>query len=226
MHLKLTATATAGLLLAIGIGSANSPAMAADDGQGSLFDSVFGVIGLGSAKSAPEIDYRDRAPLVLPPKMTLRQPLPAGAQRPASWPVDPDIVRRRKESEDDKIVTNPNSDRFRGRPSTKEELMAGRAATAPIQEPVPTTCLGSRRRDCMWVRPDVLQSQGIKTVEAPVLAVGSEPERKYLVQPPAGYRKVTKDVKITQSAPIEKDDASNPLSFFKKINPWDKDEDY
>ena len=214
------------LILAAGLGFAAAPALAADDGEGSLFDSVFSIVGLGSAKSAPEIDDRDRAPLVLPPKMMLRQPLPAGAQRPASWPIDPDLVRRRKEAEDDKIITTLDSNRFRGQPLSKQDLLAGRGATAPVQEPVPIQCLGSRSRDCQWVRPDVLRSQGIKTVEAPVLALGSEPQRKYLVQPPAGYRKVTKDVKITQSAPVEKEDASNPLSFFKKINPWDKDEDY
>jgi hypothetical protein len=201
-----------------------APARAADDGQGNLFDSVLGIVGMGDKKADPEIDYRDRAPLVLPPKMALRQPLPAGAQRPATWPVDPDVVRRAKEAQDGKILAPLENDRLRGKPLTKQELLAGRGATPASSEPVPTSCLGSRSRDCMWVRPDVLRAQGVKKEEASVIAVGSEPERKYLVDPPAGYRKVTKEVKITQSAPIQKEDTS-PLSFFKKINPWDKEED-
>ena len=200
------------------------PALALDDGQAGMVDSLMGAIGLGD-KGAPEIDYRDRAPLVLPPKMVLRQPLPAGAKRSAAWPVDPDVVRRAKEAEDGKIVTSLTSDRFRSRLSTKEELLAGRAAAAPADPAaLPTNCSASRGRECIWVRPDVLRSQGILKEDKTAFAVGTEPDRKYLVEPPKGYRKVTKEVKVTQSAPIQKEDTS-PLSFFKKINPWDKEEE-
>ena len=212
------------LVAALGAGLMSAaPALALDDGQEGLFDSILGAVGVGGKKSA-DIEYRDRAPLVLPPKMALRQPLPAGAQRPASWPVDPDVVRRAREAEEGKAVLAPNSDRFRGRPLTKEELLAGRGV-APTGGPEgPTNCAGTRGRDCIWVRPDVLRAQGIKKEEQAGFVVGEEPERKYLVEPPKGYRKVTKQVKVTQSAPIQKEDTS-PLSFFKKINPWDKEED-
>ena len=203
---------------------AAAPAFAADDGQEGLFDSIFGILGVGD-KKAPEIEYRDRAPLVLPPKMALRQPLPAGAPRPASWPVDPDVARRARDAADGKAILAPNSDRFRGRPLSKEELLAGRAAGAPVDPTEgPTNCSQSRGRDCIWVRPDVLRSQGVKKEEQAGFVVGQEPDRKYLVEPPKGYRKVTKQVKVTQSAPVQKEDNS-PLSFFKKINPWDKEED-
>jgi hypothetical protein len=205
-------------------GLAAGSARAGDDGQGGLIDSLSSLVGLGS-KSAPEIDYRDRAPLVLPPKISLRQPVQAGAKRPTAWPVDPDVQRRLKEAEDDKVVTTLDGDHFRGRPISKQELLSGRAATKPETGPLSAECIGKKSRECEWVNPQVLQSQGIKMEAAPVLAAGQEPERKYLVQPPSGYRKVTKNVRITQSAPIEKEDTS-PLSFFKKINPWDKDEDY
>lgn len=224
MQLRTSKISLAVLLVAAGAGLLTAaPALALDDGQEGLFDSIMGAVGVGS-KSTPDIEYKDRAPLVLPPKMALRQPLPAGARRAATWPVDPDVVRRAREAEEGKTITSLTSDRFRGRPSTKEELLAGRGAAPADAGPVPATCAGSRSRDCMWVRPDILRSQGILKEEKAVVAVGTEPPRKYLVEPPAGYRKVTKEVKVTQSAPIQKEDTS-PLSFFKKINPWDKEED-
>ena len=216
-------TALNALVAAAAISLTAAPARALDDGQAGLFDSLMGAVGLGENK-APEIDYKDRAPLVLPPRMVLRQPLPAGAQRPASWPADPDVARRAREADEGKIVTSLTSDRFRSRPLSKEELLAGRGAAPAEAGPVAATCAGSRNRDCNWIRPDILRSQGILKEEKTAVAVGTEPERKYLVQPPKGYRKVTREVKVTQSAPIQKEDSS-PLSFFKKINPWDKEED-
>ena len=225
MQLRTSKISLAVLLVAAGAGLLTAaPALALDDGQEGLFDSIMGAVGVGS-KSTPDIEYKDRAPLVLPPKMALRQPLPAGAQRPASWPVDPDVVRRAREAEEGKTITSLTSDRFRSRPSTKEELLAGRAAAAPADPSAPpTNCSASRGRECIWVRPDVLRSQGILKEDKTAFAVGTEPDRKYLVEPPKGYRKVTKEVKVTQSAPIQKEDTS-PLSFFKKINPWDKEEE-
>ena len=216
-------TAVTAVVAAAAMSLMAAPARALDDGQAGLFDSLMGAVGMGETK-APEIDYKDRAPLVLPPKMALRQPLPAGAQRPASWPADPDVARRAREAEEGKTITSLTSDRLRGRPLTKEELLAGRGAAPAEAVPVSNTCAGSRSRDCNWIRPDILRSQGILKEEKTAVAVGSEPDRKYLVEPPKGYRKVTREVKVTQSAPIQKEDSS-PLSFFKKINPWDKEED-
>ena len=92
-------------LFGLGLLSA-APALAADDGQEGLFDSILGIVGVGD-KKAPEIDYRDRAPLVLPPKMALRQPLPSGAQRPAAWPNDPDVARRAREAAPQPVLRKP-----------------------------------------------------------------------------------------------------------------------
>ena len=211
------------LVAALGAGLMSaSPSLALDDGQGGLLDSILGAVGV-SDKKAADIEYRDRAPLVLPPKMALRRPLPAGAQRPVSWPNDPDVARRAREAQESKSILAPVSDRFRGRPVSKEELLAGRGA-APAGPEGAENCVGKRGRECNWVRPDILRAQGIKKEEQAGFVVGEEPDRKYLTEPPKGYRKVTKQVKVTQSAPIQKEDNS-PLSFFKKINPWDKEED-
>ena len=231
MRASYLATCFALVSLGLGLGMSlglPTAVQAKDDGQEGLLDSLLGAAGLGD-KREPEIDYRDQPPLVLPPKMLLRQPL-AARQRTAAWPQDPDVVRRAKESAEDGMPVKDNSQRATGRPLTKQELLAGRAnangaPTTPNTGPGSSSCVGSRSRDCHWVRPDILQSQGVLTNQGTTaVAVGTEPDRRYLTEPPVGYRKMTKEVKVRQSAPIEKEDSS-PLSFFKKRNPWDKEED-
>ncbi len=58
-----------------------SSAFAADDGYADVFSSVLTAVGLLSPDKTPDIDYRERAPLVLPPKMAL-----AEARRSGRWP--------------------------------------------------------------------------------------------------------------------------------------------
>ena len=222
MRANITGISIAALAVSFCMG-VTSPAFANDDGQEGLLDSLLGAAGLGS-KVDPEIDYRDHPPLVLPPKMALRQPVPAAAQRSAAWPKDPDVARRAREAAAAGLPAKQLSTRELARPSTKEELLAGRASPAAVTEPVPTTCAGSRRRDCNWIPPDVLRSQGVLKTQAAAVTVGTEPDRRYLTEPPVGYRKVTKAVAVRLGAPPVKEDNS-PLSFFKKVNPWDKEED-
>jgi len=44
----------------------------------------------------PQIEYRERSPLVIPPSRNLPQPEQAGAGRTAAWPVDPDVKRKQE----------------------------------------------------------------------------------------------------------------------------------
>ena len=58
--------------------------------------SFLGTIGI-IPKEKPPINYSERAPLVLPPKMELRAPAaPRSAENQANWPKDPDVVAARK----------------------------------------------------------------------------------------------------------------------------------
>lgn len=59
---------------------------------------LLGNIGI-IPKDPPKIEYRERAPLVLPPKMELRPPVDPGAveARAPNWPKDPDVMAARKE---------------------------------------------------------------------------------------------------------------------------------
>ena len=83
-------TLTAIIAVSAALGAA--PARASDDA--SVGGALLGLFGVDSNSSGEKIDYRERPKIVIPPN---RQALPeprAGADRPASWPVDQEGAHR------------------------------------------------------------------------------------------------------------------------------------
>lgn len=72
----------------------------ADDGKAAdqkFFDGVLRSIGLQGGDDGPGIEYRERAPLVIPPTKTLPPPESTdAASKDPAWPKDPDIIRRKE----------------------------------------------------------------------------------------------------------------------------------
>ena len=86
-----TLTAIIAASAALGVLGA-APARASDDS--SVGGALLGLFGVDSNSSGEKIDYRERPKIVIPPN---RQVLPeprAGADRPASWPVDQEGAHR------------------------------------------------------------------------------------------------------------------------------------
>jgi hypothetical protein len=100
MRLLVNWTAAAVCGLALGSLAVAGPARAGDDDGKSFDQKIFGSIlsGLGLRNGEePQIEYRERAPLVIPPTTTL--PPPEGsddAVNNPAWPKDPDIRRKRE----------------------------------------------------------------------------------------------------------------------------------
>lgn len=220
----MTARLISGLALALAISAAGlaTPAAALDDdGKGSVMDAVKGLMsigfGLGNDEPPPQIDYRERPQLVVPPKSALTQPRERGS-KPAAWPQDPDILRQRAAAE---RARAPRGEPLGSRTeSTKQELMAGRVATNPPRVGPGPGCRGD---GCAWIHPDVLRSTGIKK-EEPAVVVGQEPSRAWLTEPPRGYRRATQQAGVGPGGRPQVDsDNSHPLSFLLK--PFRKDED-
>ena len=205
----------AGLL---GLCLAASPgARAADDGYANVFSSVLGSVGLIKGDASPDIQYRERPPLVLPKDAALPKPAVGGVKHSAAWPQDPDVLKKRKEdAEAHAPHTLDPSLADHGGAMSRDEQMKGRvAATEGDNEPVRPNNCGNDGQHCMLLSPAELnrQSDAYRAAnpdKEEKLVAGQEPTRDYLTQPPKGYMKPVKSVKATAEAPEEKMDESNP----------------
>src|SRR3954463_11836232 len=142
-RLTVPALRVAAIALGVGLLITAGAARAEDDEdddktfEEKIIEGLMAGIG-GTNMENRGIDYRERSPLVVPPKLDLRPPEGAKAEIKApNWPKDPDEARRKAaiaaRKKDNK---DPN---YASRLLTKDELNAGRtAATArtnndPIQ---------------------------------------------------------------------------------------------
>lgn len=215
-----------------GVGGATS-AFAYDDGYQNVFSSVLTAVGVMPAERTPDIDYRERPPLVVPPKTAIAapktalvKPQAAGAGRTAAWPQDPDVIRRRKEADEIGLPMISMFDKREAdqRPESKEEMLKHRAALNGPDDPSASYCREGEHGDghCR-VGPAELKAQGERykaqnpSSTTDVVTAGIEPERKYLTEPPPGYRKATKTVKATAEAPQPARDQSSPLSSYINV---------
>lgn len=194
-HLKFsqkTCMATAGAALLIGAFYA-VPAKAFEDTN--TFNSVLGFFGMQADKDKDSIDYRARAPLVVPPKMDLPPPQAADAGHPQDWPTDPDVIARRKAQADSRRPAPQITPNTRAEIS-KEELMKGHSDTAVTVDDKDDSCgaMGGATSCGGSAWDYVTQKLGVSKKEETVVLTGKEPDRKFLTEPPPGYRAPTAKV--------------------------------
>jgi hypothetical protein len=170
---------TGGLLLAASSASAQ---------EGALFKNLFE--GTFGGKGDNDIEYRQRPPLVVPPASTLPRPQDEPASRSAAWPNDPDVAGRRAAKRNAQLpATEREKYKENQRPLlSQEEIRRGRL---PGQAVGNQEFISSRTYD-ENIGPIVIGRQMAAKRDADSLAklqYGTEPERKFLYEPPAGYRK-------------------------------------
>jgi hypothetical protein len=182
--------ASLALTVSLGFGlAAATPALADDDGAGSIFGTMLTTVtGIGKPKDVElPIEYRERSPLVVPPKRDLPPPVPGAAQRNAAWPNDPDVDAVRKAQALARApapLPGNGADKL-----SKEELMRGRIAASQSATPAPLQC-EDLSRGCgsdpkaLWDSLKIKKADGSADV---ALVPGVEPPREYLTQPPRGY---------------------------------------
>lgn len=189
MCARLAALACGAFLLA------GAPAQAQ---SGGMLDSMLGLLGLKSDEQ-PDIEYRERAPLVVPPQMKLRAPEAPPASRTAAWPNDPDVARRAAEEKYRKTPVGERADRkyLDGELRRPSDIPGGRTygKTTP-KEPAPFVVEGSLA-ESGWVSPDKLRELAPKTKQPNVLVAGQEPPRRYLTDPPPGLRVPSSNAPLT-----------------------------
>jgi len=147
-----------------------------------------GNMGLLAIPSDDPVDYRERAPLVVPPSNEL--PVPYRPQDVSAavpdWPADPEITAQLKQKQLDKRPIDERRGAFySGRLLTAEELRRGTVAiarpTTPAETIEPEKTAGRERQSVTgslfsWFKGD----------DKPVQFAG-EPPRTTLTEPPPGY---------------------------------------
>lgn len=168
--------------------------------EGVAMKSLLANMGIVAPERDP-IRYRERAPLVLPPKLELRDPTSPDRMviNDPRWPKDADVeVKRRRAEEERKPVTYSEIRRMSDRNPrlTNEELRTGRSG-GPDAQRDPRLNRGDNARDVLLLSPDELRG---KAKADDVATLGVEPERRSLTEPPPGMRKPANSGRITTSS--------------------------
>lgn len=176
----------AAVLVAGAVGT--SPASAQEDNFTEQLLTTLGLV----APPAPDINYRERAPLVVPPSGDVLPP-PRSAdsitQNPA-WPKDDDMERAKAEAKAARAVPANFNDKESTRALTPAEVARGVNPNAPAGRGRAEAENNSLRQD--WLKPGTgglgFLGWGSSKKEEKPLAFEGEPEREALVQPPPGYQ--------------------------------------
>jgi hypothetical protein len=176
--------AAAGALVAavLILGAGTFRAVAEDDDNNDnrsfdkkMMDDVMVRLGL---KPGPDIDYHERSPLVLPPKIDLPPPQPNAAAAAPNWPVDPDIKRRHEEANRRRDFDEES------KPLRPAELNVGQRVNS--QTPgANQEQMDGKNRDTGFTGSVWNALTGKKEEAKPFT---SEPPRSALTEPPVGYQ--------------------------------------
>jgi hypothetical protein len=136
-----------------------------------------------------QIEYRERSPLVIPPSRNLPPPEQAGTGRDASWPVDPDVKRKKEAAAKRKERKGYDPD-YEGRNLTPSELNPAGVNRSAGRPGTPDS-IGSEGRS---LQPSELgyfgglfSSFGGGSKDD-VATFDREPPRNSLTAPPSGYQ--------------------------------------
>ncbi|QQO15834.1 hypothetical protein JJB99_06650 [Bradyrhizobium diazoefficiens] len=188
--LKLSAVA-----LGIGLVMSAGAARAGDDEdddmtfEEKLIDNLMSGIGAKSMEK-PGIEYRERSPLVVPPKLDLPPPAETQAKNAPNWPKDPDEKRRKEAIAARKKAVKATENWQAGRTLSPAEMEVGRTA-APERtsnDPIQPGTNGNPS-----LSPAQLGFTGglwgmLKGGTPEEKQFTSEPPRQSLVEPPPGYQ--------------------------------------
>jgi hypothetical protein len=209
------AIAFSAAVLAASAGSANA--------QGLLDVGRF-LLGLPAEEKDP-IDYRERAPIVVPPNQQALRP-PADArpadQRRANWPQDPDVVARRQAAEEARrprmVDSVTGRDFAPTRRLTPEEIRAGRVAGAEIPQGAEIS-----KPPLDFNRPDVLggvraiRQMDERDARTQQTDLREEPRREFLTDPPTGLRRPSDSApfRATREGKVGAQETPHPMDIFR-----------
>ncbi len=198
-------------LAVVGVGLGASPARAqAPQEDTNPLNSVLGFFGMQFDKDRESIDYRARAPLVVPPRLDL--PKPKQVAHNADWPDDPDIAERRRHAAAAQRPAPQITPNTRVEMS-QQELEGGPRADLPKDGPPDDCQPGAGTPICLYTPWKILQS--MVNGKPDTVDAGVEPKRGYLTEPPPGYRKPTATASATIEPPKEAPDAADTQAYIR-----------
>lgn len=188
---RLSGAALAGLF-ALGLVLAHGgPAFAADEDEEDSFETkvMKSILGIGDQD---KIEYRERAPLVVPPTSALPQPEKSAVVNDPAWPKDAEVQERkaRKAAAKQRRKTADEEDR----PLTPAELDAGRRAGAGrVTEARPGDQASESGRPLLPSQlgrgnKSLLGALFDKREKEETAVFSGEPPRTSLTAPPPGYQ--------------------------------------
>jgi hypothetical protein len=190
----LRALKFAAIALGVGLVMSAGAARAGDDEEDDMtfeekiIDNLMSGLGAKSMQK-PGIDYRERSPLVVPPKLDLPPPAEAEAKAAPNWPKDPD-EKRRKEAAADRKKQRKLTPQESARALSPSELNA-------VKTPAATREVGDSIQPGVTSNPSMSPSQlgysgslfgMFKGNSGEEKKFTSEPPRGSLVDPPPGYQ--------------------------------------
>jgi len=170
--------------------------------------------GLGFRNgSEPQIEYRERSPLVIPPNRNLPPPEQAGAGRTAAWPVDPDVKRKQEAAAKRKDRKGYDPD-YEGRNLTPSELNPAGVNRSAGRPGTPS----SMGDDGKPMQPSELgyfgglfSNFGSFGSKEEYATFDREPPRNTLTAPPSGY----------QTPSVAQPYGINPKDKKQTVTPYD-----
>jgi len=147
--------------------------------------------GLGAKSAASKgIDYRERSPLVVPPKLDLPPPATAAQVNAPNWPKDPDERRRKEAIAQRKKAVKATENWQAAQPLTPAEMRAGQTA-APERTNSDPIQPGTNANPSL--SPAQLGFTGglwnmMTNNKGESKQFTTEPPRQSLTEPPPGYQ--------------------------------------
>jgi hypothetical protein len=181
-----------GLVMTVGVARAQED----DDDDKTFEEKIIGnlMAGIGATNMENKgIDYRERSPLVVPPKIDLPPPASTSAEvNVPNWPKDPDDARRKKAIAARKKEKTKDINQT-GRPLSPSELNVARTAPGTSGGTLDSESASPGAGSAAPLSPSQLGFTGGfmsmfhgNTAEAAPFK--EEPARNSLTQPPPGYQ--------------------------------------
>lgn len=179
-------------VVGIGLATLASTVRAADDDDDETFEEkvIRNIMtGLGGTNMENTgIEYRERSPLVVPPKIELRSPNDAAEINVPNWPKDPDVQRRKAaKAASQQRKNTPEESRRVLMPSELAQRSNGPNTVAGSESNLP----GNPGANAI-LSPSQLGFNGFGNVfggnKSETAPFKGEPTRESLTQPPVGYQ--------------------------------------